>query len=422
SEMRTLQPNTAALISDKNPDAFLLKALEALSPGFGEPPLFNYDRIVVKMLRQGKTLEDARESGVSGCVETGALGKEAYILTGYLNLPKILEITLNGGIDPGTGKRIGLETKKPQNFDELWDFFAKQLRYFIDIKMKGNDIIEALYAKYLPVPFMSLWIQDCVENAKDYNAGGARYNTQYIQFVGLGTVTDSLASIKWNIFDRKLFTYEEMLKALHNDFQGFEYMRQIFLNKTPKYGNDNDYADDIAKKLVDYIVQIVESYEPSPVRKASRRCYFLPTTVHVYFGSVTGATPDGRKAGMPVSEGISPVQGVDRKGIAAVFNSVCKCDWDKTGGALLNQRLTPDLVKEKDNLEKLGKLIRTYFRMGGHHVQFNVVSSELLREAQKKPADFEDLMVRVAGYSDYFVSLPKGLQEEIIARTEQDEL
>jgi formate C-acetyltransferase len=288
--------------------------------------------------------------------------------------------------------------------------------------MKGNDIIEALYAKYLPVPFMSLWIQDCVENAKDYNAGGARYNTQYIQFVGLGTVTDSLASIKWNIFDRKLFTYEEMLKALHNDFQGFEYMRQIFLNKTPKYGNDNDYADDIAKKLVDYIVQIVESYEPSPVRKASRRCYFLPTTVHVYFGSVTGATPDGRKAGMPVSEGISPVQGVDRKGIAAVFNSVCKCDWDKTGGALLNQRLTPDLVKEKDNLEKLGKLIRTYFRMGGHHVQFNVVSSELLREAQKKPADFEDLMVRVAGYSDYFVSLPKGLQEEIIARTEQDEL
>ncbi|GAB4319971.1 trans-4-hydroxy-L-proline dehydratase [Pseudothermotoga elfii] len=422
SEMRTLQPNTAALISDKNPDAFLLKALEALSPGFGEPPLFNYDRIVVKMLRQGKTLEDARESGVSGCVETGALGKEAYILTGYLNLPKILEITLNGGIDPGTGKRIGLETKKPQNFDELWDFFAKQLRYFIDIKMKGNDIIEALYAKYLPVPFMSLWIQDCVENAKDYNAGGARYNTQYIQFVGLGTVTDSLASIKWNIFDRKLFTYEEMLKALHDDFQGFEYMRQIFLNKTPKYGNDNDYADDIAKKLVDYIVQIVESYEPSPVRKASRRCYFLPTTVHVYFGSVTGATPDGRKAGMPVSEGISPVQGVDRKGIAAVFNSVCKCDWDKTGGALLNQRLTPDLVKEKDNLEKLGKLIRTYFRMGGHHVQFNVVSSELLREAQKKPADFEDLMVRVAGYSDYFVSLPKGLQEEIIARTEQDEL
>lgn len=422
SEMRTLQPNTAALVSDKNPDAFLLKALEVMAPGFGEPPLFNYDRIIVKMLRQGKTLEDARESGVSGCVETGALGKEAYILTGYLNLPKILEITLNGGVDPRTGKRIGLETVVPQSFDELWNSFLKQLKYFIDTKIKGNDVIEALYARYLPVPFMSLWIQDCVENARDYNSGGARYNTQYIQFVGLGTVTDSLASMRWNVFDKKLFTCEEVLKALREDFQGYEHMRQIFLNKTPKYGNGDDYADNIAKKLVDEIVRVVEDYRPSPVRKASRRAYFLPTTVHVYFGAVTGATPDGRRAGMPVSEGISPVQGADRKGIAAVFNSVCKCDWDKTGGALLNQKLTPDLVQDSTNLVKLGKLIRTFFRMGGHHVQFNVVSSELLREAQKRPTDFQDLMVRVAGYSDYFVSLPKGLQEEIIARTEQGEL
>lgn len=420
-EMRTLQPNTAVLLSDKNPDEFLLKTLEVLSPGFGEPPLFNYDRIIVKMLRQGKTLEDARESGVSGCVETGALGKEAYILTGYLNLPKILEITLNHGIDPRTGKCIGIQTKEPNNFEELWESFMAQLKHFLDVKMKGNDIIEALYAKYLPVPFLSLWIEDCVENAKDYNSGGTRYNTQYIQLVGLGTVVDSLTSIKWNIFDKRTFTYEDLMKALKLDFEGYEYMRQVFLNKTPKFGNDDDYADDIARKLVDQIVRMVESYPVSPIRKASKRCYFLPTTVHVYFGSVTGATPDGRKAGIPVSEGISPVQGTDRKGVAAVFRSVCKCDWDKTGGALLNQKLTPDLVKKKDNLEKLGKLIRTYFRMGGHHVQFNVVSSELLKEAQKRPTDFEDLMVRVAGYSDYFVSLPKGLQNEIIARTEQGE-
>lgn len=420
-EMRTLQPNTAVLLSDKNPDEFLLKALEVLSPGFGEPPLFNYDRIIVKMLRQGKTLEDAREAGVSGCVETGALGKEAYILTGYLNLPKILEITLNHGIDPRTGKRIGIETKEPNSFEELWEAFMIQLKYFLNVKMKGNDIIEALYAKYLPVPFLSLWIEDCVENAKDYNSGGARYNTQYIQLVGLGTVVDSLTSIKWNIFDKRTFTYEDLMKALKLDFEGYEYIRQVLLNKTPKFGNDDDYADDIARKLVDQIVQMVESYPVSPIRKASKRCYFLPTTVHVYFGNVTGATPDGRKAGLPVSEGISPVQGTDRKGVAAVFRSVCKCDWDKTGGALLNQKLTPDLVKKKDNLEKLGKLIRTYLRMGGHHVQFNVVSSELLREAQKRPTDFEDLMVRVAGYSDYFVSLPKGLQNEIIARTEQGE-
>lgn len=421
-EMKTLQPNTAVLISDKNPDEFLIKALQVASSGFGEPPFFNYDGVIVKMLRQGKTLEDAREAGVSGCVETGALGKEAYILTGYFNLPKVLEITLHSGVDPRTGRQIGLKTKTPETFEELQKTLDDQLRYFIDLKIKGNDIIESLYARYLPVPFLSLWIEGCVEKARDYNVGGAVYNTQYMQIVGLGTITDSLASLKWNIFDNQVFNFDCVLRALNADFEGHEYMRQIFLNKTPKYGNDDDYADNIARGLVDNIVEMVENHAPSPVRNASRRCYFLPTTVHVYFGNMTGATPDGRKAGMAVSEGISPVQGADKKGIAAVFRSVAKCDWAKTGGALLNQRITPDLVRDRDNLIKLGKLMRIFFRMGGHHVQFNVVSTELLKEAQKRPQDFEDLMVRVAGYSDYFVNLPKGLQEEIIIRTEQEKL
>jgi len=245
--MRTLQPNTAVLVSDKNEDLFLLKALESIAPGFGEPPLFN------------------------------AFGKEAYILTGYLNLPKIFEITLNGGIDPRTKKQIGLKTQVPNSFDELYSFFISQLKYFLDIKMKGNDIIEALYAKYLPVPFLSLWIDDCVENAKDYNAGGARYNTQYIQVVGLGTLTDCFSSIKFNVFDKKKFTLNEVLKALRLNFEGYETMRQIFLNKTPKYGNDDDYADEIAKKLVDTVVKIVESY---PVSQ-KRECPF-PKVSHRY--------------------------------------------------------------------------------------------------------------------------------------------
>ncbi|PUA34242.1 MAG: formate C-acetyltransferase/glycerol dehydratase family glycyl radical enzyme [Candidatus Terraquivivens tikiterensis] len=424
-EMQTMQPNTAVLISNKNPDRFVMKALEVVAQGFGEPPLFNFDGAVIKMLRQGKSLEDARACGVSGCVETGAFGKEAYILTGYLNLPKILEITLNNGVDPRTGKRIGIEVgdpKKFKTFEELFDAFVRQLKYFVSIKCKGNDIIEALYAKYLPVPFLSLWIEDCVKNAKDYNAGGARYNTSYIQIVGLGTLTDSLASLKYNVFERKLFTMDEVLKALSRNYDGYEIMRQVFLNKTPKYGNDDDYADEIAKRVVDIIVEIVEGIPPTPIRKASRRVYFLPTTAHVYFGKVTGATPDGRKAGEPLSEGVSPVQGMDRRGIAAVFRSVAKVDWDKTGGALLNQKLTPDLLLDAENIRKMVQLIRTFFTLGGHHVQFNVVSAELLREAQKRPQDFQDLMVRVAGYSDYFVNLPRGLQEEIIARTEQKTL
>jgi pyruvate formate-lyase/glycerol dehydratase family glycyl radical enzyme len=422
-EMRTLQPNTAVLISNKTPDRFLHKALEVVAPGFGEPPLFNFDGVIVKMLRQGKTLEDARTAGVSGCVETGAFGKECYILTGYLNLPKILEITLHNGVDPRTGKKIGIETGDPrafQSYEELWNAFLRQLTYFITVKMKGNDIIEALYAHHLPVPFLSLWIEDCVKNAKDYNAGGARYNTQYLQIVGLGTLTNALSALKYHVFERKTFPMEEVLRALDADFAGpHEITRQILLNKSPRYGEDDDYADSIAKAVVDEVVRIVEGFPPTPIRRASRRVYFLPTTVHVYFGKVTGATPDGRKAGTPVSEGVSPVQGTDRKGIAAVFRSVAKCDWDKTGGALLNQKLSPDLLANEEGIRKLAQLIRVFFNLGGHHVQFNVVSAELLREAQRRPQDFQDLMVRVAGYSDYFVNLPRGLQEEIIARTEQ---
>lgn len=426
NEVRTLQPNTAVLVSDKNPSHFLLKALEVVGPGFGEPPFFNFDGAIVKMLRQGKKLEDARTAGVSGCVETGSFGKESYILTGYFNLPKILEITLNNGIDPKTGRMLGIQTGDPSSFksyEELWNAFLEQVKHFMEIKMAGNDIIEALFAKYMPVPFLSLWTEDCVKRGKDYNAGGTRYNTQYLQIVGLGTLAYSLTSLKFHVFDKKTISMSDMLDALKQDFEGkYEIMRQIILNKTPVYGEDEDYSDVIAKEIVDTVVDIVESYPPSPVRKASKRVYFLPTTAHVYFGKVTGATPDGRKAGFPVSEGISPVQGTDKKGVAAVFRSITKCDWDKTGGALLNQKLTPDLLEGRENLKNIASLIKTFFNMGGHHVQFNVVSSELLRTAQEHPKDFQDLMVRVAGYSDYFVNLPKGLQEEIIARTEHKNL
>jgi formate C-acetyltransferase len=419
-DMRTLQPNTATLVSSKSPEKFVVDALKVVGPGFGEPPFFNFDGVVVKMLRQGKSLRDARECGVSGCVETGALGKEAYVLTGYLNTPKILEITLNNGVDPRTGKKIGIATGDPRDFDieGLFRAFKEQLNFFVSVKTSGNDIIESLFSEHLPVPFLSLWLADCVGNATDYNSGGARYNNSYIQVVGLGTVADSLASLKHNVFENNIFDMGDVLAALESDYAGHEAMRQTFLNKTPKYGNDDPYVDGIAKWIVNTANDIIESHPPTPVRNASRRAYFLPTTAHVYFGRVTGATADGRRSGTPVSEGVSPVQGADRKGIAAAFSSVARIDWDQTGGALLNQKLSPDLLVGDEDLRKMARMIRTFFIMGGHHVQFNVVSAQLLREAQARPQDFQDLMVRVAGYSDYFVNLPKGLQDEIIARTE----
>ncbi len=399
------------------------RALEIVKPGFGKPPFYNHDVVIKILLRQGKSLEVARSGGCSGYVETGAWGKECYILTRYFNLPKVLEVTLHNGVDPHTSKKIGIDTGDPSHFESfpaLFEAFKKQLKYFIKVKMEGNDTVEALYAQYLPVPFLSLWIEDCVANAEDYNAEGSRYNTQYIQFVGLGTLTDALTSLKYNIFDKQRYSLEDVLNVLNDDFKYKEPMRQRFLHKTPKYGNDDDYADDIAKDVLTTCVDIVESHQPTPIRNASRRVYGLPTTVHVYFGEMCGATPDGRQAWQPLSEGISPVQGADRHGIGAVFRSVGKLDHIKTGGTLLNQRLSPDLMQDEGTVKKLGQLMRSFFKMDAHHVQYNVVSTELLREAQERPEDFQDLMVRVAGYSDYFVNLPIGLQNEIIVRTEQE--
>ena len=383
--------------------------------------MFNADMVVEELLRQGKSIEDAREGGTSGCVETGAFGKEAYILSGYFNLPKVLEITLNNGWDPRTKKRIGLETGDPRDFgsfDELFSAWERQLRHFIDIKIRGNAIVQGLYAPEMPAPFLSILIDDCIEKGKDYNAGGARYNTTYIQGVGIGTLTDSLSAIKHHVFEERTFTMGELLEALSSNFEGREPLRQVLLNKTPRYGNDDDRADELMRRAFDAFFRAVEG-RPAP-RGGVYHINMLPTTVHIYFGQVTGATPDGRPAGRPLSEGISPVQGADRAGPTAVIKSVAKMDHAKTGGTLLNMKFSPQVLEGEEGIKKFARLIRTYFALGGHHVQFNVVSAEVLREAQQKPEEYRGLLVRVAGYTDYFCDLSRALQEEIISRTEHE--
>ena len=419
-EMRLLQPSSMVQVSKKSPDRMLKRALKIIRTGYGQPSLFNTEAIIQEMVRQGKSIEDARNGGASGCVETGAFGKESYILTGYFNLTKVLEITLNNGVDKRTGEKIGVESGDParfKSFDELFGAFKKQLKHFIDIKVKGNIVVERLWAQYLPAPFLSIVIDDCIKNGRDYNDGGARYNTSYIQGVGLGSITDCLTAVKYHIFDKRDMSMAELLASLRDNFEGDGSLRNKLLNETPKYGNDDDYADSLAREVFEAFFEVVDG---RPNTKGGHfRINLLPTTCHVYFGSVIGAMPDGRKNGEPLSEGISPVQGADRHGPTAVLKSAAKIDHLRTGGTLLNQKFTPQVLADDDGLDKLAHLIRAYFKMDGHHIQFNVVTADTLRKAQETPEKYRDLIVRVAGYSDYFVDLGTDLQNEIIKRTEQ---
>lgn len=419
-EMKLLQPSSNVQISRKTPQKFLKRACEISRKGWGQPAFYNTDAIVQELLNAGKSLEDARRGGTSGCVETGAFGNEAYILTGYFNLPKILELTLTNGYDKVADRQLGLQLGNAVDFksyEELLAAYKKQIEYFLDIKIQGSNVIERIYAEYMPVPFLSIITNDCIKRGKDYNAGGARYNTNYIQGVGIGTITDCMASLKYNVFEEKKFTMEEMMQAILDNFEGHERILNLVRNKTPKYGNDDPYADSIMKELFEFYRKSVTG-RPN-MKGGTYRINMLPTTCHVYFGEVMMASPNGRLAHKPVSEGISPEKGADVNGPTAVVKSASKMDHLQTGGTLLNQKFTPSVVQGEEGLEQMSNLVRTYFNMDGHHIQFNVIDKETLINAQKHPEDYKDLIVRVAGYSDHFRNLSKALQDEIIERTEQ---
>jgi formate C-acetyltransferase len=419
-EMRLLQPSSNLQLSKKNPDQFLKKACEIIRKGWGQPSIFNADMVVAELVRQGKSVEDARCGGTSGCVEAGAFGKESYILTGYFNLPKVIEITLNNGFDPRTERQLGPKTGEPstfETFDQFLAAFRRQLEHLIDVKVRGSNIIERMYATMMPAPFLSIITDDCIKNGRDYNAGGARYNTRYIMPVGPATAADSLSAIKYHVFDHRTVRMADLAQAVRADFIGHEALRQLLVNKTPKYGNDDEYADAFVTLLCQWLFEAIDGRR-GPTG-STYHVNYLSTTCHVYFGSVCGATPDGRHAWVAVSDGISPAHGADRAGPTAVIRSAARMDHARSGGTLLNQKFTPSLLEGAEGIDQLAHLVRAYFKLDGHHIQFNVVTADTLRAAQQTPEKFRDLIVRVAGYSDYFCDLTKGLQDEIIARTEQ---
>ena len=422
-ELHELQPGLSIHIAENTPDEFLLAGIKVIRQGHGYPSIFNPDTYVQEMVRAGKTLEDAREGGCSGCIEVGAFGKEAYLLTGYLNTPKILEITLNNGIDPETGKKLGLETGDPRQFktfEELYEAWHKQMVYFVNLKLSVNNYIERMFSLYAPATFLSLYIDDCIDKGRDYYSGGARYNTTYIQCTGLGTITDCFTTLKKHVFEEGKYTMDEILAAVAKNWEGEEKMRQYIRNHTPFFGNDDAYADTIAVRVYDDLVKAIEG-RPN-TRGGKTELNMLSTTCHNYFGSVCGATPNGRMAHFAISDGTSPAHGSDSHGPTAVIKSLGKLDQTKSGGTLLNVRFVPALLKREEDQKKLASLIRTYFKFGGHHIQFNIVDTATLYDAQKHPDEYKDLLVRVAGYSDYFNDMTAQLQNEIIARTENDDL
>ncbi|NEW77907.1 MAG: glycyl radical protein [Gelidibacter sp.] len=420
-ELHVLQPGNSVHISSKTPDRFLKEACKVIRQGHGYPSIFNADIYIQEMLRQGKSLEDAREGGCSGCIEVGAFGKEAYILTGYLNVPKIIEITLNNGINPITGKQVSIPTGDPREFktfEELYNAFLKQLNYIVNQKVLVSNYIDRMFAKYSPATFLSVVIEDCISKGKDYYNGGPRYNTNYIQCTGLGTVTDSLSTLKKHIFEDKTFSMDALLNAISKNFKGEEIMRQTIINNTPFYGNDDDYADAIALHVYNDLFSAIDG-QPN-TKGETFHLNMLSTTCHVYFGKVMGATPNGRLAYKSISDGTSPSHGCDTNGPSAVIKSLTKLDQVKSGGTLLNQRFLPSLLKRDEDIVKLGQLVRSYFALGGHHIQFNIVDTATLLAAQENPEDYKDLLVRMAGYSDYFNDMNADLQQEVIDRTENE--
>ena len=420
-ELRLLQPQANIQLSRKTPDHFLKAACRVIRKGYGYPSVFNADEVITEQLRLGKSVEDAREGGTSGCIETGCFGKEAYILTGYLNTPKILELALNNGRDPLTDKQVGPKTGEAMtftNFEELYDAFSQQLRFVVDLKIRVNNYIERMYASHAPATFLSVVIRDCIQKGKDYSDCGPRYNTNYIQCVGIGTVTDSLSAIKKHVYEDKTVSMERLLSALRDNFSGEEPLRLTLANKSPAFGNDDDYADAVMQRVY---ASLFDAIDGKPNTKGTAyHLDMLSTTCHVYFGKKLGASANGRFSGMPESDGTSPSHGADRRGPTAVIKSLGKMDQFKSGGTLLNQKFLRSVLSGDEGLTKMAALIRTYFKLDGHHIQFNVVDTETLRDAQKHPENYRDLLVRVAGYSDYFVDLDIHHQEEIIARTSHE--
>ncbi len=422
ADLGLTQPNLSIRIHRNSPDDFLLAASFVISKGSGMPQVFNDEVIIPGQLNRGIAPRDAKNYAVVGCVELSTPGKAlGWSDASMFNMTRVLELTLFGGKDPGTGEQIGLKTPaldEVSSYPELEEAYEVQLTHFIRLMVKGCNIVDGIHAEVYPSPFLSLVVADCIDRGLDVTAGGAHYNFSGVQGVQIANVADSLAAIRRAVFDDRWVTARELLAALKEDFAGHEVLRQRFINRVPKYGNDNDQVDSLAKKWGDRYSKLVAQYPT--IRGGLYQPGFYTVSAHMPMGANVGATPDGRHAGTPLADGgLSPSAGRDRRGPTAALKSVSKLNLGlASNGTLLNMKFLPAFFEGEDALDKFATLLRGFCTLRIPHVQFNVVSAETLRDAQLNPEDYRHLVVRVAGYSAYFTELDRELQDEIIRRTE----
>jgi formate C-acetyltransferase len=418
-EVALPRPDIAVIYHDKIDPEVLDLACECLVKSM-KPKFFNYDVMRKQLLARGIKEEDIpKGAAVLGCVTSGIVGKTwGPSNATYFNLVKALELALNNGVDPRTGKRIGPSTGDPttfKTFDEFMQAVKEQVKYGIRLAIIFANVQEEVYREYYPQPLASVLVDDCIEKGLSVWEGGARYNIPGIAFVGLATFVDSLAAIKKFVFEERKLSMEELLNTLRNDFEGREDLRFLLREFAPKFGNDDDYVDSIAVEVVEFVANETMKYRCP--RGVPYYPGFWSVSAHVGLGEFVGATPDGRRAYEALSDGASPTQGVIRKGPTAVIRSLTKIDWSKaSSGMLLNMKFNDTLFRRYK--DRFIALLRTYMKLGGYHVQFNIINTEVLRKAQMNPEQYVGLLVRVAAYIAEFTSLPKALQDDIIARSE----
>jgi formate C-acetyltransferase len=420
ADIKFPQPSLSIRYHMDSPDDFMMDVAKVIRLGLGLPALYNDEAHIPALMNRGVALEDALDYALVGCVEPAPSGKSFPNAAGSkFNFAKCLELTLYNGVDPVSRKKIGPETGEDfRDFEQLLAAYKKQIAYAVKQMVVAENIIESAHRELAPLPWLSVLVEDCIEQGKEVLAGGARYNFTGPQGVGLATIADSLAAIKKLVFEERKTTLEELKKILSSNFKDNERYRQMLINLAPKYGNDDDYVDILAREVMEFYACEVEKY--SNTRGGKFHAGMFPASAHVSLGRIVGATPDGRYCGTPLSDGISPVQGRDAHGMTAVFNSVTKLNHLRTSnGTLLNQKIHPAVLNSDEGLKKLVAAIRAYFSKRAMHVQFNVVSSEMLRDAQLHPDKYRGLVVRVAGWSAFWASIDKALQDDIISRTEQ---